>query len=198
MGNYTYCGFWLSATPGNSYQIYSYWRPLDSRTRFNSKLFRVFSKSQHPGKLHCGFFSPEKLARSSLLKEGKPSPERKLMKTGLHNYDIFVKTCSRMTTAVMFSRQNDADSGVRKTQYRENLVLVVILVLESKGFYCKQQQQQQQQQQRKTLSGLLKHLTCIRSFLSSSMYLCVCSCPCFCSVFIGTLIFTLSFLLHSK
>ena len=38
----------------------------------------------------------------------------------------------------------------------------------------------------------------MRSFLSSSMYLCVCSCSCFCSVFIGTLMLTLSFLLSSE
>ena len=46
-----------------------------------------------------------------------------------------------MTTAIMFYRQNDAGSRVRNTPYRENLVLVVVLVLESKGFYCQQQQQ---------------------------------------------------------
>ena len=40
-----------------------------------------------------------------------------------------------MTTAIMFSRQNDASSHVRNTPYRENLVLVVGLVWESKGFF---------------------------------------------------------------
>ena len=40
-----------------------------------------------------------------------------------------------MTTAVMFYRQNDAGSRVRNTQYRDNLVLVVVLVWESKGFF---------------------------------------------------------------
>ena len=40
-----------------------------------------------------------------------------------------------MTTAIMFSRQNDASSHVRNTPYRENLVLVVVLVWESKGFF---------------------------------------------------------------
>ena len=35
-------------------------------------------------------------------------------------------------TAITFSRQNDAGSRVSNTQYRENLVLVVLLVLESK------------------------------------------------------------------
>ena len=49
-------------------------------------------------------------------------------------YNLFLaKTRSRMTTAVMFSRQNDAGSHARTTWYWENLVLVV--VSESKGLY---------------------------------------------------------------
>ena len=39
-------------------------------------------------------------------------------------------------TATKSSRQNDAGSLVSNTQYWENLVLVVILVSESKAFYC--------------------------------------------------------------
>ena len=48
-----------------------------------------------------------------------------------------VEPCSRsrMTTAVTFSRQNDACSRASTTQYWENLVLVVVLVLESKALY---------------------------------------------------------------
>ena len=38
-----------------------------------------------------------------------------------------------MTTAITFSRQNDVGSHARTSQYWENLVLVVVLVLESKG-----------------------------------------------------------------
>ena len=41
-----------------------------------------------------------------------------------------------MTTAIMFSHQNDAGSRVSNTQYWENLVLVVVLVSESKALYC--------------------------------------------------------------
>ena len=41
-----------------------------------------------------------------------------------------------MTTATTFSRQNDAGSRACPTYYRENLVLVVAVVLESKGLYC--------------------------------------------------------------
>ena len=38
-----------------------------------------------------------------------------------------------MTTAITFSRQNDAGSRVRNSQYWESLVLVVVLVSESKA-----------------------------------------------------------------
>ena len=38
-----------------------------------------------------------------------------------------------MTTVTTFSRQNDAASRASTTYYSENLVLVVVLVLESKG-----------------------------------------------------------------
>ena len=38
-------------------------------------------------------------------------------------------------TAITFSRQNDAGSRESNTQYRENFVLVVLLVLESKALY---------------------------------------------------------------
>ena len=37
-----------------------------------------------------------------------------------------------MATAITFSRQNEAGSRVSSTQYWENLVLVVVLVSESK------------------------------------------------------------------
>ena len=43
-------------------------------------------------------------------------------------YDILAKTRSRMTTAITFSRQNDAGSRVSNTQYCENLVFVIVLV----------------------------------------------------------------------
>ena len=38
-----------------------------------------------------------------------------------------------MTTAITFSRQNDAGSRVSKTQDLENLLLVIVLVSESKA-----------------------------------------------------------------
>ena len=40
-----------------------------------------------------------------------------------------------MTTATMFSRQNDAASRASTIYYWENLVLAVVLVLESKGLW---------------------------------------------------------------
>ena len=61
-------------------------RPLDSRTRtttstrFNLNFFRVFSKNRHPGNLHCPFFLLEKIALLSILKEVKPSRDRKMIK----------------------------------------------------------------------------------------------------------------------
>ena len=39
-------------------------------------------------------------------------------------------------TATRFSRQNNAGSRASTTWYWENLVLVVVLVLESKALYC--------------------------------------------------------------
>ena len=49
--------------------------------------------------------------------------------------DTLAKTRSRMTTAVTFSRQNDAGSRASSTYHWENLLLVVDLVSESKGLY---------------------------------------------------------------
>ena len=56
-----------------------------------SKFFRVCSKNIHPGKLHCPFFVPEKLARLFVMREVKPSADRKMIKLvtvhNLFNYD---------------------------------------------------------------------------------------------------------------
>ena len=53
------------------------------------------------------------------------------------NGPILAKTrSSRVTTATTFSRQNDTGSRATTTYYGENLVLVVVLVLESKALYC--------------------------------------------------------------
>ena len=47
---------------------------MTTNTRFDLKFFRVLSKNRLPGILHCAFFSPEKLALLSLLKEVEPFP----------------------------------------------------------------------------------------------------------------------------
>ena len=43
--------------------------PLDSRTRFDLKLFHVFSKNIHPGKLH-GFFFTRKVSTVIFIEGG--------------------------------------------------------------------------------------------------------------------------------
>ena len=63
--------------------------------------------NRYPGRLHCTFDLPEKLAQLSLLKELKPSTNRKMIKllafdNSLTHYDILVKRRSRMTTAITF------------------------------------------------------------------------------------------------
>ena len=105
--------------------------------RYNLKFWRVFLKKRHPGKLHFTFFSPKKLARLFMLKEVKPSPDSKIenflhLITCCRYYDILAKTRSRTTTAITFSRQNDAGSRMSNTQYWENLLFVVVIVSESK------------------------------------------------------------------
>ena len=50
-------------------------------TRSNLKFSRVFSKHRHPGKLHrTFFFSLEKIALLSMLKEVKPFLDRERIK----------------------------------------------------------------------------------------------------------------------
>ena len=76
------------------------------------------------------------------MKEVTRFPDRKMVKQLLswfRQHVIRAKTRSRMTTATTFSRQNDAASRASTTWYWENLVvvLVLVLVLESKGLYCR-------------------------------------------------------------
>ena len=70
--------------------------------------------------------------------EVKPSRNRWMIKfltfgNLFSHHDILAKTRSRLTTATMFSRQNDVGSCACTTYYWENLVLVVVLILESKA-----------------------------------------------------------------
>ena len=50
------------------------------RTKYILNFFNVSSYNINPGKIHCAFFPLKKLARVFLLKEVKPSPDRKMMK----------------------------------------------------------------------------------------------------------------------
>ena len=68
-------------------------------------LSRILEK-QTPRKASFQFFTPEKLARSFLLKEIKTSPDRQEIKF-LPFYDILANTCSGMTTTFTFPSQND-------------------------------------------------------------------------------------------
>ena len=72
------------------------------------------------------------------MTEGKPSLDSKLIKLLtfddlFRHSDILAKTRNRLTTAISFFRQNDAGSHVGNTRYWGNLVLVVVLVSESKA-----------------------------------------------------------------
>ena len=107
-------------------------------TRFNLKSLRVFSKKNTPRKASSYFFSPKSLY--SYLDWRMLSPLQIVkwwnflhLITCSRHYDILAKTRSKMTTAITFSRQNDAGSRASNTYYWENLVLVVVIVLESKA-----------------------------------------------------------------
>ena len=63
------------------------------------------------------FFSPETLAQLFLLKKVKPFPERRIIKRPTFD-NLFPPLRNfrrRMTTAITFSRQNDAGSRARTT-----------------------------------------------------------------------------------
>ena len=113
---------------------------MSTNTRFNLKSLRVFLKKA-PRKASFYYFSQKKLARLFILNEGKPSPNSRMIKLLTidnlfpRHFDILAKTRGRMTTAITFSRQNDAGSRVIDTQCWENLVLEVVLVSESKALY---------------------------------------------------------------
>ena len=78
------------------------------RVRDLNESFIAYSqKNIHSRKLRCTFDSPEKLAPLSLLKEGKPSPDRKMIKRLTFDNLFPPKTRSKITTAITFSRQND-------------------------------------------------------------------------------------------
>ena len=69
------------------------------------------------------------------MTEVTPSPDRKIIKLLTFDNLFLAKTRSRLTMATTFSRQNDAGSRARTSWYWENLVLEVVLILESKAVY---------------------------------------------------------------
>ena len=76
-----------------------------TRTTFQSKLPRVFSKNRHPGKLHRAFFTTK--VRKLISVEGGEALSRSLTN------GIRAKTRSKM--AFTLSRQNDVGSSARIT-----------------------------------------------------------------------------------
>ena len=76
-----------------------------TRTRFDVKFSsRLVKKKRHTRKLHCLSFPLETLAWFFILREVKH------LTTCFRQNDIFAKTRRKMTTFIMFSRQNEAGS----------------------------------------------------------------------------------------
>ena len=75
------------------------------------KVFARVLKKRHPGKASFYLFSLKKLIQLFILKEVKPSPDRKMIIkllaviTCSRYYDILAKSRCRMTTAITFPRQ---------------------------------------------------------------------------------------------
>ena len=98
-----------------------------TKMRFDIQLFVYSQKNRYPGKRHCSlFFLPEKLSRRFLLKEVKPSPDRKIIKL-ITFYSLVSATTtscfrlrSRMTSVIAFSRQNDAGSRAHNLVLRKS------------------------------------------------------------------------------
>lgn len=112
------------------WQKYILWETLEI-FRFEDEVFSRILKKQSPQKALLFvffFFSPKKSSLLSLLREVKPSPDRKIIKpltfdTLSHQYNILAKTRSKMTMAFMFSGQSDSYSQSISSQ---NLKLSII------------------------------------------------------------------------
>ena len=109
------------------------------RLRVRDLILSFFAYSQKidtPESFIALFFLSKKLAQSTFLKKISVLPVAKRLNRltvdkSVRHYDILAKTRSKMTTTITFSRQNDAGSRAITTYYGENLVLLVLLVLES-------------------------------------------------------------------
>ena len=80
---------------------------MTTRTTFQFKFPRLFSKNRHPGKLHRTFFTTK--VRKLISVEGGEALSRSLLIIN----DILAKNCSRMAIAFTLSRQNDVGSRSR-------------------------------------------------------------------------------------
>ena len=91
---------------------------VDHETRFDLTYFFAYRQKHRDPDIFNYFFQPEKLTWLFLLKEVKPSVDRKMTKLSsllIISDNIFAKTRSRMTTTMAFSRQNDVGSHARAT-----------------------------------------------------------------------------------
>lgn len=78
---------------------------MATKTKFNYAFFT--SNTRHPGKLHCRV----------IFVKAKTSPSRKMRKVLITTSLILANSRSRMTTAIGFSRQNNAGPRARTTWY---------------------------------------------------------------------------------
>ena len=78
---------------------------MATKTKFNYAFFT--SNTRHPGKLHCRVISVKV----------KTSPPRKMRKFLTTTSLILANSRSRMTTAIGFSRQNNAGQHACTTWY---------------------------------------------------------------------------------
>ena len=78
---------------------------MTTRTTFQFKFPRLFSKNRHPGNLHRTFFTTK--VRKLISVEGGEALSRSL----INGHYIRAKTCSKM--AFTLSRQNDVGSRAR-------------------------------------------------------------------------------------
>ena len=110
--------------PGSARAIESFRsEPDENEYKIELKVFYACSQKKTSRKALFYFLSPKKLVRLFTLKDVKPSPESKIIK--LLTFDnLFLllrhsraKPRSGMTTAITFSRQNDAGSRLSNTQY---------------------------------------------------------------------------------
>ena len=100
----------------------------------------VFSKIDTTAESFIVLFFARKVTTVILMKRVMPSSDRKMLRLLSFNitfrhYAIVAKTRSRMTTAIKFSRQNDAGSRAHIVLRKSSSGSTVALALESKALY---------------------------------------------------------------